>query len=314
MHAGPDSCPEFMAMVELVSAGNPLQKKRIQHFIGTQDAGYWTFAEHVCRTINRSFLRTPGERAAAAASYNRMTMDFLREQIRFRKTGVYPVTDAGAAQQSVYNRPDVMRYYMVGLFLSYLFWPNHYAMFCFFRDYLSDLPGLDAYLEIAPGHGLFAAETLRRFPAVQAALLDISPTSIKVTGEILQSFGAASDRVCYINGDFLTTPIDRGGFDFVCMGEVLEHVNDAPAFLRRAGSLLLPGGRIFMSTCTNSPAIDHVYFFRNISEIRALVRSAGLEIVKEKVLPAEPVSEECCEQERVTVNYCAILKKSGGLL
>lgn len=301
--------PEFMRMVELVSNLSPLQKKRINHFISQQDKEYWEYAEDICRTLGCSFLKTEEGRVAVASAYNRMTMDFLSEQIRFKKTGVYLLNDANVARANVYDQPEVMRYYMLGLLLSYLLWPNHYEMLDFFRKHIQETRVVGRYLDIAPGHGLFAAETLRRFPGLRASLLDISKTSIQVTTEILKTFQIDSARFDFIHGDFLTVPMEGGDFDFISMGEVLEHVNDALGFLKRAHSLLKPDGRLFMTTCANAPAIDHIYHFHNADEIRDLIHQAGLRILKDEALPAEAVPEERCEAELVTVNYCAILAK-----
>jgi len=301
--------PEFMKIVDLISTQNPLQKKRINNFISRQDTDYWVYAEEICRKLNQSFLGSEQEKIEAARSYNRMSMDFLREQIRFRKTGVYLLDDASLAKENVYSQPDVMRYYMVGLLLSYLLWPNHFEILRFLRSSLQRIPKIESYLDIAPGHGLFTVEVMQRFPELKAVLLDISETSIHLTSRILAAFEIDLSMLSFINGDFLSVPIEGDNFDFISMGEVLEHVNDACGFLKRARSLLRSQGLIFMSTCANCPAIDHVYRFHNINEIRYMIRDAGLFILREKVLPSEPVPEEQCEKELITVNYCAILAK-----
>ncbi len=306
------SAPEFMKMVDLISGQNPLQRKRIHSFIRRQDKNYWKYAEAVCRKLGQSFFKTEEERVEAARAYNRMTTDFLLEQIRFRKTGTYLLNDACVARQTVYEQPEVMRYYMVGLFLSYLLWPNHFKMLNFFRTYIQKIPKVERYLDIAPGHGLFAVETMQQFPGLrEAVFLDISKTSIQVTMDILETFQIAPSRFKFINGDFLRVSVDAGNFDFITMGEVLEHVNDALGFLQRACTMIKDDGRIFMTTCSNCPAIDHIYHFHNTNEIRDLIHQAGLRIITELSLPAEDISEEQCEKELVTINYCAILMKKG---
>jgi 2-polyprenyl-3-methyl-5-hydroxy-6-metoxy-1,4-benzoquinol methylase len=110
-------------------------------------------------------------------------------------------------------------------------------------------------------------------------------------------------------GDFLRTELPGDRFDFITMGEVLEHVNDALGFLKRARGLLRPDGAIFMTTCANCPAIDHVYHFHTVKEIRDLIAEADLRIVDELALPSEPFAEEQWEQSLVTINYSAILKR-----
>ena len=303
-----DAYPEFMRIVDLIAAQNPLQRKRINAFISRQDTDYWTFAEDLSRTLNHSFLRDDQERIEATRSYNRMCMDILREQIRFRKTRVYLLDDARVAHEAVYSQPEVMRYYIVGLLLSYLFWPNHYQMFCFFKDHLVGIQ-IERCLEVGVGHGLFTAEVMHRFPDLDVTLVDISETSIELAREMLTTFQLNLSRVRFVHSDYLIAPLEGDGFDFIIMGEVLEHVNDAPGFLERARQLLHPGGTVFLSTCVNCPAVDHIYHFHTVDEIRTLIRDAGLSIARDMALPAEDVPEARWQEELVTINYCAILAK-----
>lgn len=298
--------PEFMKIVDLISVQNPLQRKRIEAFISQQDTGYWVFAEGLSQALNLSFLWNDQKRVEAARSYNRMCMEILREQIRFRKTGVYLLDDARVANQTVYSQPDVMRYYIVGLLMSYLFWPNHYQMFCFFKEHLASIH-IERCLEVGVGHGLFTAEVMRRFPNLDVTLVDISETSIQVAREMLTTFQLDLSRVRFVHSDYLTAPLESDGFDFIIMGEVLEHVNDAPGFLERARQLLQPGGTVFLSTCVNCPAVDHVYHFHTVDEIRTLIRDASLSIARDIALPAEDVPEARWQEGLVTINYCAIL-------
>jgi len=298
--------PELMKMIDLISAQNPLQRKRINAFISRQNATYWTFAEELSRRLNISFLQNDQMRAEAAQSYNRMCMGILREQIRFRKTGVYLLDDAHVVHETVYSQKGVMRSHIVGLLLSYLFWPNHFQMFCFFKHHLLKIR-VERYLEVGVGHGLFTVEMMRRFPNSEVTLVDISQTSIELAQEMLTTFHLDSSRVRFVHGDYLTVSLGSDDFDFIVMGEVLEHVNDPPGFLSRARQLLRPGGTIFLSTCANCPAVDHIYHFHNVDEIRALIRNVGLSIVRDTALPAEDVPEARWQEELVTINYYAIL-------
>ena len=307
---GPDRYPELMKIIDAIAMQNPLQRKRIYNFIHQQEPTYWHFAEEVSRALNFSFLRSRHDREEAARSYNTMCMDILREQIQFRKTGVYRLDDAVDAHTSVYSRPEIMRYYMVGLLLSYLFWPNHYKMFCFFRDCLEQV-SLENYLEVGVGHGLFTAEAIRRVPDLDVVLMDISDVSLQIADEILATFQVDRSHIQFIQGDFMTVSTENRGFDFITLGEVLEHVNDAVGFLGRARELLRPGGIVFLSTCVNCPAVDHVFHFHTVDEIRDLIQKAGLTVARELILPAEDVPEDRWLEERVTINYAAVLTKNG---
>ncbi len=303
--------PAFIRIIDLISAQNPLQRKRIETFVTQQDATYWKYAEQVSRALERSVLVSESARIEAASAYNRMCMDFLREQIHFRKTGVYRLDDAQIAQAQVYDRPDVMRYYMIGLLWSYLLWRNHYAMLRLLQAHLDNI-SVEHYLEIAPGHGLFASETLRRHPHLNAILIDLSETSIQITRDILAAFQIDPARTRFVHGDFGTTELPSDKFDLIVMGEILEHINQPLEFMRKARQLLSSQGTIFMTTCANCPAIDHVYHFHTVNEIRAAIREAGLTIVREISLPAEDIPEARWQVELVTINYAAILTERNG--
>ena len=300
-----DKSPNLLRIIELVSKKNPLQKKKIMSFVEGQDATYFEFAEDLSTTILKDFLTRKEEQIEAAASYNKMCMDFLKEQIRFKKTGVYRIDDASIANEEVYSDPKVMRYYMVGLLISYMFWPNHYALYQFFKTHLPKSEP-SSYLEVGVGHGLFSSTMLKLFPSIQGTCIDISETSIKTAQEVLQSFKVDTSNLTYVHADFFTVDLDKK-FDFIVMGEVLEHVNDAYGFMRRAKHNLNENGKIYMSTAANSPALDHVYHFHNEREIRDLLDETGFKIEKELVLPADDIPQEKWEEELVTLNYCAIL-------
>ncbi len=101
--------PEFMRLVDLVPAQNAFQRKRIMGYIGQQDTNYWQFAETLSRDLRHSFWDTEADCVEAARSYNQMCMEILREEIRFRKTGVYLLNSAITANEMVYSQQEVMK-------------------------------------------------------------------------------------------------------------------------------------------------------------------------------------------------------------
>jgi len=298
--------PELLKLVELISENNTLQKKKIRLFLNRQSPYYFTFAENLSKIINQRYLQNKDERVEAAKSYNKMCNDFLSAQIQFRKSGKYPINDALIAQNNVYNDEKIMKYYMVGLLLSYMFWPNHYELFRFFLNNLSSQKP-ESYLEIGVGHGLFTSTMLSSYPGINATLIDISETSIGIAKKLMKAFEVDTHSLNFIHGDFLSTKIEKSKFDYIIMGEVLEHVNDGLKFMKKAKSLLSSTGVIYMSTAANSPALDHVLHFKNISEIHKLINDAELKIISELSLPSENVPKELWEKELITINYCAIL-------
>jgi len=296
--------PLFTQMIDLISGKNPLQRKSIERFLSRQSPAYFERAEDLVSNLTRSFLVGDSAWTEAAEAYNLLCRHRVWEQIQFQKTGIYPRTDAAEAHAEVYSQPEVMESYMVGLMLSYLLWPNHVAIMEFYRNELRRSRP-KSYCEVGIGHGLFVVEQMRAWPEVPLTLVDISETSIKLARRILQTFGFDPDKPRIIHGDFNTVDLPANSFDLLVMGEILEHVNDALAFLRSGRELVADDGRIFLTTCANCPATDHVYHFRNVDEIREMITEAGLTIGRELKLPAEDVPEEKWESSRVTVNYAA---------
>lgn len=302
-----ENSPEFNSIVDLVISQNPLQKKRIEGFIKNQDQTYWDFCEYLSKTLNEGFFLTKENRVEAANAYNKMCMDFLREQIKFKKTGKYSLDDSKVAEANVYNDMNVMRYYMLGLLLSYMLWPNHYQLYRFLVDNLPSRQTTN-YLEVGVGHGLFSSTILRNIPNIRGTCIDISETSIELAKTTLRAFGADMSRIEFVHNDYLTAELPKHQFEYIVLGEVLEHVNNAPEFMSRTRDLLAPGGRVYMTTCANCPAVDHVYHFKCVKEIRKMMIDTGFKIVLDSALPADDVPEEKWMEELTTINYCCILE------
>ena len=94
----------------------------------------------------------------------------------------------------------------------------------------------------------------------------------------------------------------------VC-GEVLEHVSDPKKFMDKINFYLNKKGKVFVSTCINCPAIDHVNQWHNIEQIRKIFKKSKLNLLDEKILPVEKVTYNKALKNKITVNYSAILQK-----
>lgn len=54
-----------------------------------------------------------------------------------------------------------------------------------------------------------------------------------------------------------------------------------------------------------------IYHFKTVDEIRDMLNSNGFKIEKELVLPVEDLPMNEIMEKKITINYCAILKKGG---
>ena len=73
-------------------------------------------------------------------------------------------------------------------------------------------------------------------------------------------------------------------------------MNNILKLLKKLNDLLSEDGVLYFTTPTNAPAIDHIYLFNNVEEIRELARSAGFQIESEMPLISEDVSAEKAEK------------------
>ncbi len=93
------------------------------------------------------------------------------------------------------------------------------------------------------------------------------------------------------------------------MGEVLEHVDKPHELLEKIHGLIAENGEIFLSTCVDCPSIDHVFHFKSVKEIDDMIESSGFKIIDKLVLPVEDKPMDEIIKRKITINYCALLKK-----
>lgn len=300
----------FSSIVAMVIGRSGLQKKKILQDLAARGADYFTDAEDFAVSYG-GYLKSqniPLEYAVEA--YLEMCRNMMKCQIEFMKTGRYTISEHGQAFDEVYGNEERMKSYMIGLAISQFLWRTHYEMYCCLRSAVKRYcPSVRSYLEVGPGHGLFLKEAIATLPDnAEVVAVDISPVSMKITRSIMEYFYLEAARIDYQTGDMLL--IDSPGhYDFITMGEVLEHVNYPDKLLQKLHTLLNAGGRAFVSTCVNAPAIDHVYHFHHIDEIRSLINDCGFVIEEEKILPVENLPMSEIISKKITINYCSILKR-----
>lgn len=292
----------FARLLGLVAERNPLQRKALAE-LPLEDPAYACRAESFAQGLARLLENCGLGLEDVADAYQGLCADLFWHMAAFRRSGTYDCPDAAEAARQVYQQHDRMQRYLLGLAVSQFLWPNHYALLDFFLRCRDGLQPPRSVLEIGPGHGLYLAETLRAFPAARAQAVDLSPTSLDLARRALEAWTPGA-RCDFLLAD--AAEIAAAGFDLVVMGEVVEHVDDPHALLAAAGRALAPGGRLFVTTCANCPAPDHVYLFHDPGDIRQTLAGAGFAILKEIVLPAGDAGDG-----REQVNYGALLAREG---
>ena len=254
-----------------------------------------------------SFFFRPGGGGIASSvqAYLRMLETMRTLQRSFLETGRYPNESLAEAEGAVYANQSVMTDHMLGLALAQFLWIDQFTRFRAFHEWLPDSAHpVFRYLEIGAGHGLYLREAARQLPGANIQVLDISETSLDMVRAV--GPGTAS----YLLADFLEwVPEDSIPFDFLTIGEILEHVENPGDFLSKAHSLLAPRGRAFITTPCNAPMIDHVFLFENRDEIRALLLSSNFRILKETSCATDNLPIEDAERFQVPIMFAALVEK-----
>jgi 2-polyprenyl-3-methyl-5-hydroxy-6-metoxy-1,4-benzoquinol methylase len=242
--------------------------------------------------------------------YNTIVIDTQMEQLYFRKHNKYRCSSFKEVADRVYFDADYMKKYMYGLAITSFLWPNHTAMHDFFvRTFPIGARG--TYLEIGPGHGYYfrQAGNIGNFDRMIG--VDISAASIALTRDIVEHMGMTSRaKVNLIESDFLKVSGDALDCSCIVMGEVLEHVEDPGQFLRAIARLSRRHTHVFITTCVNAPAIDHISLFRTPGEVEELIRRNGLELVDALRVPYAGKTLQECEAQRLAINVAYTLRKA----
>jgi len=243
-----------------------------------------------------------------ARSYNTVVNDTFKEELYFRRNRRYRFNKYEDVAELVYSNPEYMSRYMQGLALTLCLWPNQAKIRRFFEETIPKRKR-GQYLEIGPGHGFFfmAAMQLTLYDAFHA--VDVSLTSVEMTKRILKSnvFGKFENYNVY-HGDF-TQFNSFSKYDAIVMGEVLEHVEQPTTLLSKISDLSHEDTYIFISTCINAPAIDHIYLFESINHLEEIIRSSGLAIQRRATFPYVGLLLSECEERKLPINVALILSK-----
>lgn len=297
------------AYLEILFKKNEFQRKKLSGFLETTDSIYLDRANKFFVGFDKYLKLRQRSRVEAIDSYLSLCNDMIFEQIQFMKTGAYSISIQSEALDSVYNDELRMATYMEGLAISQFFWDSHYKIFDFFLNALEkNSSNLKDYLEIGPGHGLYLAHTVNKcLPDSQITAVDISETSLRLTREIVDLLSTNRVGVNYVV-DNVENYSSEKFFDFITMGEVIEHLDDPKSVLIKIRKMLKPNGLSFLTTCVNCPAIDHVYLFSNVNQIRDMFEAAGLQILEEIVLPVEKLPMNVIISKKICINYAAVVK------
>ena len=142
--------------------------------------------------------------------------------------------------------------------------------------------------------------------------IDISEASVAQTRALLGFLAPEASRRCELRlADFhqAAAELEPRSFDAAVMGEVLEHVEHPETFLRRIHEIVRDDAFVYVTTCVNAPAIDHIYLWRTTDDLEAMIEDCGFRIAKALRLPYEGKTLEQARKQRLAINVAYVLEK-----
>lgn len=289
-------------VIEQVLGADAKLGKRIRGFVQSSDAVYRERAEAFFGRY-RNFIESQGKTFSFGVDcFLHLQRSLDQQRGEFLKTGRYANTSFEEVNRAVYANPEVMEYHMHGLVFAQFLWPDQYRRFQFFSDNLHQYaPQVKQYLEVGGGHALYLTEGARQLPHAAIHVVDVSPTSLDMARGIARDEG----RIQYQLMNIFDFP--DGAYDFITMGEVLEHIENPEELLAKIRRLLAPGAHAYITTPANAPMLDHIYLFNSAQEIRAMLTGCGLRIDQETKQYAADFPEEIAERMKFPLMYAAFV-------
>lgn len=300
--------PHLFEVVRHITKISPFQKKAVLRLVAEADKRYLDFADNlIVRLLN--VVGRQDDYEYLAKTYLWYTKTIRIEEIHFSKENQYRYSKYDEVYERVYGRDDYMLDYVIGLGMTQMFWPNHYAIVKFFQnEFLPLVENFNTGAEVGVGHGIFHSEFLKACPHMRSILLDVSQTSLDITLKMIEATGLDSKRTASIKVDVQKEiPLADCSLDALLMGELIEHIEHGAEVMSNFTKKLKPTGYCYFSTAANSPAEDHILLFKTTGEIRNFLDNNGWKIIKEYLGTLNNMRVEDAEQGRHNINYAAVL-------
>lgn len=247
-----------------------------------------TLAEDILEHYKRL---VDGDVALIAKYFATMVLQCNKLQYKYELSGKYVTQSYDEVRDTVYDNTEKMTGYMFGLVSSQFAWSNHFQLWCFYEDnFLASLSNVEQVLEIAPGHGYFGLNLLRRFPEANLIGIDISQVSLDMSRRIAEEFDEKSAQYRYQDAMQLTDEYVNA-YDAVICGELLEHVSEPERILTSVTNALRPQGKAYVTAAITAAAPDHIYEFESPEQVITMAKNAGLTIVDEICEGTKPFTD-----------------------
>ncbi len=267
------------------------------------DKSYLSFCEEILSIMLKKY-RAENNIHQAINGFIKYSNEFLVLQSKLTRNGAYPFSSFEDINSNVYQHATMNEYYLDGLFLSQILWPNHYKIGQYFINQHTVTDERSIVLDVPCGTGIYSYLIMRYFKYKKIYAYDISPYAKTYTNEVLRYSLIDSKRVEVEVNDVFNLKETRK-YDFIVCCELLEHVEKPESLMTILHSLLKPNGKLFLSTAIYAAAIDHIYLFNNVEEVRHLINTY-FHINSELIIPLS-MEKYRSDMNNIPINYACLL-------
>ena len=217
----------------------------------------------------------------AIKGYVRFALEATKLQKRFEKDGEYIPKTYDDVAQDVYHNEEYMRnLYLPGILLSHYLWPHHYRQLMYFHEVFVPrmlASGDRSFVDVGVGTGFYSRQLLCAADDAKGKAYDISQHAWNYATMQMKAFNLLDRWQCELR-NVLSAEI-RQDWPFLLSVEVLEHLEDPVAFLKRLRAMLRKGGSGFITAAITAPNADHIYLYNEPQDIIVQLEEAGFGLV-----------------------------------
>ncbi len=219
----------------------------------------------------------------ALGAFARFSSDVNIAQARYEASGQYEHKSFAQCNDEVYNSAETMTEYLWGVYLSNFLWAHHLELMLFFEQrFIKKLGESVLIVEIAPGHGGWGLWALQQLKHATLVGFDISVTSIQIASSLANASGLAT-RAQYRQMDAMTIaeqPTAQAEACICCF--LVEHLEQPAKLLQAMNHVLKNDGLAFFTGALTAAQIDHIFEFKQESELYLLAEQAGFRVIESR--------------------------------
>lgn len=214
-----------------------------------------------------------------AEGYVYFVADVNRSQVEYEKLGRYKHRKYNEVHENQYDNDKHMSKYHWGVYVTTFAWEHHLKIYKFFNDNFISKLNADSgtILELGAGSGIWGMLVMNKLQNYNIIGVDVSKFSVGIAKEMANCNGFEK-RSSYIIDDALTVTNSRE-VDAAISCFLLEHLETPQLLLSNIARNLKTGGYAFITCALTAAESDHIYEFRNESDVILMAELEGFRVI-----------------------------------